>query len=166
MWGGNRNNKHAELICSQVIASWRHIGEQIIHVRHSSTHPHSALHHNSDGFQFNPLCAPLDDEIVITKSVNSCFIGTHLKALLDEKQAETLVIIDLTTDHYISTTTRMASNYGYNSFVISDANATFDRIGVNGEHFDSELIHRSALASLRGEFATILSAVELVKQLS
>ena len=164
-WGGNRNNKNAEEICAQIIAKWRDIGEEIIHFRHSSSNPKSNLHKDAKGFSFNPLCAPNEGETIVTKSVNSCFIGTNLKKMLDEKNCETVVIIGLTTDHCVSTTTRMAGNYGYNTFLISDATATFDKVGINGETYDSELMHYSALASLKDEFATIISSEELFELL-
>ena len=99
--------------------------------------------------------------MVLSKSVNSCFIGTGLKKILDDMGCDTLVIIGLTTDHCVSTTTRMAGNYGYNTYLISDATATFDKIGINGEVYDSDLIHHSALASLKDEFAAVITAEAL-----
>ena len=164
-WGGNRNNKNAEKIASQIIAKWREIGCDIIHVRHSSTNIQSKLHASSEGFKFHPLCQPIKGETVITKSVNSCFIGTPLKEMLDKKNCTSVVIIGLTTDHCVSTTTRMAGNYGYNTFLISDATATFDKVGVTGEVCESDLIHRTALASLKDEFATILSSEDLFEMI-
>ena len=164
-WGGNRNNKNAEEISSLIISKWRKIDEQIIHVRHSSTHPKSKLHKSSDGFEFHPSCLPAENEILLTKSVNSCFIGTPLKQILDEKSCTTVVIIGLTTDHCVSTTTRMAANYGYNTLVVSDATATFNKIGLMNKVYDSELIHQTALASLKDEFATIISSDELFEML-
>ena len=164
-WGGNRNNKNAEEIASHIIAKWREIDEDIFHVRHSSTNTQSKLHESSEGFEFHPLCQPIKGETVITKSVNSCFIGTALKDMLDKKNCTTVVIIGLTTDHCVSTTTRMAGNYGYNTFLISDATATFDKVGVTGEVYDSDLIHHTALASLKDEFATILSSQDLFEML-
>ena len=164
-WGGNRNNQNAEEISSQIIAKWREINEQIIHVRHSSTNANSKLHKDSKGFQFHPSCLPIEGEIVLTKSVNSCFIGTPLKQLLDERNCSTVVIIGLTTDHCVSTTVRMAANYGYNVLLISDATATFDKVGVMDSLYDSELIHQISLASLKDEFATILSSDQLFEML-
>ena len=157
-WGGNRNNKNAETICANIIAKWREIGAQIIHVRHSSTNPESKLHESHKGFGFNPLCAPQDGELIITKTVNSCFIGTDLKQILDAQKSETLVIIGLTTDHCVSTTTRMAGNFGFDTYVIFDATATFDKIGIKGASYASDLIHDTALASLKDEFATVISS--------
>src|SRR6056300_114269 len=164
-WGGNGNNQNAEEISSQIIAKWLEINEQIIHVRHSSTNANSKLHKDSKGFQFHPSCLPIEGEIVLTKSVNSCFIGTPLKQLLDERNCSTVVIIGLTTDHCVSTTVRMAANYGYNVLLISDATATFDKVGVMDSLYESELIHQISLASLKDEFATILSSDQLFEML-
>ena len=108
---------------------------------------------------------PIEGEIVLTKSVNSCFIGTPLKQLLDERNCSTVVIIGLTTDHCVSTTVRMAANNGYNVLLISDATATFDKVGVMDSLYDSELIHQISLGSLKDEFATILSSDQLFEML-
>ena len=83
-WGGNRKNKDAEEVCAKIIAHWRSHNEKIIHVRHSSNDINSKLHASNNGFRFNPLCKPIKDESVITKSVNSCFIGTNLRNTLDQ----------------------------------------------------------------------------------
>jgi len=162
-WGGNRNNKDAEKICAKIISTWRASNEKIIHVRHSSKDTKSKLHPETEGFKFNPLCAPINGETVLTKSVNSCFIGTELKKILDEMSCSTLVIVGLTTDHCISTTTRMAGNYGYITYLISDATATFNKVGQNGEIFDSELMHKTALASLNNEFAKVITSQTLLQ---
>ena len=159
--GRERNNPNAEKICSTIIEEWRKIGLGVIHVRHSSTDPNSKLHKDNDGFEFNPMAAPLADELVITKSVNSSFIGTNLREVIDGKGCNTLVIVGLTTDHCVSSTTRMAGNYGYNTYLISDATACFNRVGIDGEHFSSDVIHKTALASLNGEFATVIDSKKL-----
>ena len=164
-WGGNRNNKDAEEIAAKIINKWREIGEEIIHIRHSSTKPESRLHKSKPGFAFHKLCQPIEGETVLTKSVNSGFIGTPLKEMLDKQNCKSVVVIGLTTDHCVSTTTRMAANYGYNTFLISDATATFNKIGAKGEAYDSELVHGISLATLKDEFATILSSQELFELL-
>jgi nicotinamidase-related amidase len=62
----------------------------------------------------------------------------------------------------VSTTARMSANLGYETFVVSDATATFDRKGVDGEIIPAEVMHKVALASLNEEFATILKAEQII----
>ena len=51
----------------------------------------------------------------------------------------------------------MAGNLGFDTLLVSDATATFDRKGINGEVFSSEIIHQTTLANLQEEFAEIIS---------
>jgi nicotinamidase-related amidase len=164
-WGGNRNNKNAEIICSKILSKWRELNLPLFHIRHSSTDLNSKLHKSNKGFQFNENVTPIGNETVITKNVNSAFIGTDLKEQLDKQKINTLVIIGLTTNHCISTTTRMAGNYGYETYLISDASATFDRIGIKGEKYSSEIIHQTTLANLNEEFATIWDYTKLITKI-
>jgi nicotinamidase-related amidase len=59
----------------------------------------------------------------------------------------------------------MSGNYGYKTYLISDATATFDRIGINDEKYDSETIHLTTLANLNEEFATVLDSNELMSRI-
>lgn len=157
-WGGNRNNDLAEQVCFKLLTCWREKQLPIFHIRHASTSPNSPLHPNHAGFAFKQLTAPLDGECVITKEMNSAFIGTPLQLKLTQKGIDTLVIAGLTTDHCVSTTTRMAGNLGYKAFVVADGCATFDKVAFDGTPFDAEVLHQTALASLHGEFAQVISS--------
>lgn len=132
---------------------------------HTSATPESRLHPDHPGFAFHPAVQPQAGETVFTKQVNSAFIGTGLQDWLEAHRIRTVVIAGLTTHHCVSTTARMAGNYGYETYVVSDATATFDRAGIHGEHYPAELMHLTALASLHGEFATVLTADTLLAQL-
>jgi len=44
-------------------------------------------------------------------------------------------------------------NAGLDTFVISDATATFNKKGMEGQNYPAQLIHETALASLNDEFA-------------
>ncbi|REC63566.1 cysteine hydrolase [Chryseobacterium pennae] len=164
-WGGNRNNKDAEKISRKILERWRELNLPVFHVRHSSVNPQSKLHESDPGFEFNDNVLPQNEECIITKNVNSAFIGTDLKEKLDFQKINTVVILGITTNHCVSTTTRMAGNFGYETYVISDATAAFDRIGIQGEKYDAELVHLMALANLNEEFATVLNSEELFEDL-
>ena len=164
-FGGNRNNP-AEAHCGQLLAAWRARGLPIFHVRHSSQNPHSPLHASSSGFQFCAQVQPQGDEPVITKTVNSAFIGTNLKERLDALGITTLVIAGITTNHCVSTSVRMAGNYGFAVYCAHDACACFDRTGILGEHYPAETIHLTALANLHGEFAQVASTAHILRMLS
>lgn len=156
-WGGDRNNTNAEEKASELLKIWRTKNLSIFHIQHCSSNPNSILNETHAGNDFQDVVKPLQGEIIIKKNVNSAFIGTNLKELLDNAKITNLVIVGLTTDHCVSTTTRMAGNFGYNVYLVSDATATFNKKGINGENFTAEIIHQTALASLNEEFATVVT---------
>jgi nicotinamidase-related amidase len=162
-WGGQRNNPNAELRASELLNTWRERQFPIFHIRHCSSDPNSLLHESNAGNAFNDLVTPIKGEPIIRKNVNSAFIGTDLQAQLDDAKITTLVIVGLTTDHCISTTTRMAGNLGYETYLVSDATATFNKKGLDEQNYPAELIHETALASLHKEFATIVTT-DFIKQ--
>ena len=95
---------------------------------------------------------------------NIAFIGTALEAHLGAEGIDTLVLVGLTTDHCVSSTTRMAANLGFSAIVVSDGTATFERTGPEGDHYSAEQMHRLALASLHDEFATVQCTGEVLAE--
>ncbi len=59
----------------------------------------------------------------------------------------------------------MAGNLDFDAIVVSDATATFDRIGRNGRHWSAEDMHDTALASLNGEFAEVETTDAVLNEL-
>ncbi len=154
-WGGNRNNPHAEENIARLLAAWREKGLPIFHVQHCSANPKSPLHETNEGNAFKEVVKPTAGEPIIKKSVNSAFIGTNLQEYLQAQGITGVVIVGLITNHCVSTTARMAANLGFQTTVVSDATATFDRVSYDGRCFSAEEIHEISLASLHDEFATI-----------
>jgi len=162
-WGEQRNNPDAEENSCELLRLWRKHNLPIFHIKHCSTNPESLLHETNEGNDFKDLVKPANNEPVIKKNVNSAFIGTDLKEQLENLKITKLVVVGLTTDHCISTTTRMAGNLGFDTFLVSDATATFNRKGLEGQNYPAELIHATALASMNVEFARIVTT-EFLKQ--
>ena len=155
-YGTERNNPQAEDNCQKILNAFRKKQLPIFHVQHCSTNPESPLHPSKESNAFNPLVEPLENEPIIQKHVNSAFIGTDLEERLKSKNITDVVIVGLTTEHCVSTSTRMAANLGFNVTLISDATAAFDKKGINGEQFSAELAHSIALANLKDEFAKVI----------
>jgi nicotinamidase-related amidase len=107
-WDGERNNPQAEKNAGQLLKFWREHVLLVIHVKHCSTNPHSPLAGGGPGSEFKVEVLPLPGEPIISKTVNSAFIGTDLLGLLNQQEIKKVVIAGLTTDHCVSTTTRMA----------------------------------------------------------
>jgi nicotinamidase-related amidase len=163
---GQRNNPGAEAQIAALLAAWRRTQRPLIHVQHRSPRPDSLFHPDRPGFKVKPEAAPLPDETVLCKDVNSAFIGTDLEQRLRDLGAEALVIVGLTTDHCVSTTTRMAANLGFASWLVADATATFERRGPDGRQFSADDMHATALASLHMEFATVVDSATVLAKLS
>ncbi len=161
VWG-QRNNLDAENKMALLLAHWRKNKWPVIHVQHCSVEPNSPLRTGFAGNEFKQETKPITGEAVFKKSVNSAFIGTNLKSYLEDNAIQSLVIAGLTTDHCVSTTTRMAGNYGFEVTLVSDATATFDRKGEDGIHYTADQIHNIHLASLNGEFCTVKSTDEVL----
>ncbi len=164
IWG-ERNNPGAEAKIALLFSAWRKKGLPIIHIQHCSIEPDSPLRTELPGNAFKDEAKPLPGEKVFTKTVNSAFIGTELEQYLRENNIESLVIAGLTTDHCVSTSTRMAGNLGFNVTLVSDATATFERRGEDGSHYSAEQIHNIHLASLNGEFCSVLSTNEVLSEI-
>jgi len=162
-YGGHRNNLQAESNARKVLDFWRNNKLPIFHVKHNSTNPNSPLVKGKIGNEFKDIVKPLANEAIIEKEVNSAFIGTDLQQKMDKLGIEKVVIVGLTTDHCVSSSARMAGNLGYDTFLVGDATAAFDKVGPNGTKYKAEMIHEIELASIHNEFATVIASDDLLK---
>jgi nicotinamidase-related amidase len=161
---GTRNNPDAESNMAKLLAKWRENSSPVIHVKHNSTEPNSTLRAGLPGNDIKDLVQPRAEEPLFEKCVNSAFIGTKLQSYLEERAIQDLMVVGLTTDHCVSTSVRMAANLGFNVWLVEDGTATFDRTSFDGEYYSAEQMHAINLASLNGEFCTVLKTADVLSQ--
>ncbi|MGB8908324.1 MAG: cysteine hydrolase family protein [Candidatus Cybelea sp.] len=159
---GSRNNPDAEANIARLITAWRASGRPIFHVHHDSLSPNGAFRPGTPGNAPKSEALPAQGEPVYRKHVNSAFIGTALEGDLRSTGVSTLVIVGLTTPHCVSTTTRMAANLGFKTYLVSDATAAFDLVGIDGRKRSAADVHYGALSDLQAEFATIVETAALI----
>lgn len=153
---GKRNNPQAEENIGLLLEKWRDTERPIYHIQHVEGEFTPAR-------EFKDFIKPLEGEPIIRKSVNSSFIGTNLESSLRDREIDTVVIVGLTTNHCVETTTRMAGNLGFHTFLVTDATATFDRKGPDGKVYSAEVIHNMTMVNLSEEFATIVTTAQVLE---
>lgn len=168
-WGGStgrRNNPGAEDQMARLLSAWRDAGLPVIYTQHDSREAASPLKlHLPTGAMIEGF-EPKDSEIVIRKDVNSAFVGTDMELRMREHGITRLVIVGFFTNFCVETSTRMAGNMGYDTYLVPDACATTNRVAPDGTDFDPDLVHAMSVASLHGEFCTAISpdqAIALTK---
>jgi nicotinamidase-related amidase len=149
-----------------ILDAWRQTGRPIFHVRHDSIEPDSTLRPDRPGNALRPGFAPLGDEPLVTKSVNAAFIGTDLDLRLRRIGVSTLVLFGISTDMCVSTTTRVGANLGYRIILVEDACDCFALADGRGGTIPARTVHDVHVATLRHEFATVVTTDDLLHALA
>lgn len=164
--GKRRNNPDALARIVDLLTAFRAADVPVFHIRHRGTGPGSSFAPDGPGYSVRDEAGELAGEAVVVKEVNSAFIGTDLEARLRAAGLRSVVICGATTNHCVETTTRMAGNLGFDTWLVRDATWTFDRTGPDGDEHTAEAIHAMTLANLNDEFARIVTAAEIAGALS
>ena len=146
-----------------LLGAWRAAGRPIIHVRHDSVQPGSTFRPDQPGNRHRSGFEPRGDEPLITKSVNSAFIGTDLDLRLRRLGAAHVVVFGLVTDMCVSTTIRMGANMGWDMILVPDACDCFALPDGQGGTIPAEQIQAAHVATLAYEFCRIMSVADLVR---
>jgi nicotinamidase-related amidase len=162
-----RNNPAFEPNLRRLLDLWRDRGWPLVYVKHDSLRTDSPFAPATPG---NDLDADLLDaaepDVLIVKSTNSAFLGTpSLKAWLDDREIETVVIAGIQTNHCAESTARMAGDLGYRMRFAIDATYTFDLETPDGETITADELMRATAANLAAESGEVLTTDELVAQL-
>ena len=156
-----RWNAHVDANGLALLAAWRDAQRPIIHVRHDSVKPGSTFAPGRPGNALRPGFEPQGDEPLVTKTVNSAFIGTDLDLRLKRLGAKHVVVFGLVTDMCVSTTIRTGANMGWDMVLVPDACDCFDLPDGRGGIIPAEQIQAAHVATLAYEFCRTLSTAEL-----
>jgi nicotinamidase-related amidase len=164
-WGGKtgrRNNLAAEQNIGAVLEAWRRRELPVYFTAHDSLEAASPLKLRLETGRFIKGLEPQANEPVIAKSANSAFVGTGLEVALRRRRIHRLLFVGFFTNFCVETSVRMANNMGFDTYLAHDACATCNRIGLNGEDYDPDLVHALSIASMHREFCTAISTADAV----
>lgn len=160
---GRRNNPSCEENVSALIEAWRSAGLPIVYVRHDSIEDGSPLGASAPGNAFKPEVSG-EPDLLVSKRVHSAFLGSpDLHAWLQSHGVSGVAVSGIQTNFCCETTTRVASDLGYDTWFVLDATHTFDRLDPSGELVTADELMRITAANLDGEFARVLTTHEAVE---
>ena len=131
---------------------------QIFHVEDSGPFAKASGHVRT----LEPLS--LSPDAVFMKRRHSALIGSGLDVWLTKTGTRRLLISGIRTEQCCETTTRHASDLGYQVDFISEATLTFPMTGADGVHWTAAEIKARTELVLAGRFARVLT-VEAALQL-
>ena len=146
-----------------LLRRWRETGRPIIHIRHDSVMEGSSLAPASEGNRFRPGFEPSGDEPLVTKSVNSAFIGTDLDLRLRRLGARHVVTFGISTDMCVSTTVRTGANMGWDMILADDASDCFELPDGKGGTISAEAVQAAHVATLGFEFCRVIATSQLLE---
>ncbi|MEU6106293.1 cysteine hydrolase family protein [Streptomyces flaveolus] len=166
---GTRNNPAADDNIAALIDVWQSTGRPVVFVRHDSVKPGSPLRTGYEGNDFKEYVEQRRGkgsgaELLITKTVNSAFLGTpDLGAWLREQRIDQVVLVGIQTNMCVETTARMGGNLGYDVLVAFDATYTFGLEGPFGWRQSADELARASAVSLHGGgFARVVTTGDVV----
>ena len=147
---------------AKVIEAARSNGDTLIHVRHEATSTEAPFFvPGSQNVEIIPAVQPDEGEPVILKHYPNSFRETALKAMLDEKGIEEVVIVGAMSHMCIDATGRAAADFGYDTIIVHDACATRD-VEFNGRTVPAAQVHAAYMSSLAFAYGKVVSTNELL----
>ncbi len=159
-WGGpsgRRNNPAAEKNMLSLLKHWRDKNRTVTFTIHNSREAASPLKLSLPTGKQKVGFEPAAGDIVVTKDVNSGFIGTSLEIQLRRAAINRLVVVGFFTNFCIETTVRMAGNLGFDTYLVHDCCATTNHVDLDGRDHDPESVHDMSVANMHGEFCTAIT---------
>jgi nicotinamidase-related amidase len=159
----------------RLVSAAREAGDLVIWILHSEPETGNVFDPALGHVQLMDGLVPLDSEPIITKTSINAFTTTNLQQTLTSRGIRELVICGIQTEQCCETTTRLASDFGYDVTFVTEATATFpiahrdapanrtiDELLADPSTLSTDEIIRRTEYAIAGRFATIRSVDELV----
>ena len=103
----------------------RENGIEVVFIRHDDGE-NELLHKGNEGYEIASVFAPIKDEKVFDKKVNSAFKQSGLHEYLKQKEERQLILVGLQTDYCMDANVKCGFEHGYEIIVPAFANSTCD----------------------------------------
>lgn len=131
---------------ARIINAARGKGDLVVNIRHEMLGA-PFFTPGTQGVEFNASVVPAANEPVIVKTFPNSFRETGLKAILDEKGIEEVVVVGAMSHMCVDATARAANDLGYRTTTIHDACATRD-LEFDGSIVPAAEAHATIMAAL------------------
>jgi nicotinamidase-related amidase len=149
----------------KLLGLYRKLGLPIVHIQHLSLRPNATyLVPETNGVQIHETVSPAEGETVFQKHFPNSFRETPLLDHLRRHHISQLTIAGMMTQMCIDTTTRAASDLGFQCALAQDACAARP-LTFQGVTVPSDMVHAAFLASLNGMFANVISSDDICASL-
>jgi nicotinamidase-related amidase len=149
----------------ELLRAFRQKHLPVVQIQHVSTRPGATFFlPNTRGVEIHESVAPQAGETVLQKNFPNSFRGTPLLEHLRKLQIEQLVIAGMMTQMCVDSTTRAATDLGFQCVLAHDACAT-KPLSFGGATVPAENVQTAFLAALNGLFAKVQSTEEICAKL-
>jgi nicotinamidase-related amidase len=149
----------------RLLRKFRERGQPVIHMQHVATRPGATFFRpDTPGVEFHHSVAPNDGETVFQKHYPNSFRETPLLEHLRSHGITQLVIAGMMTQMCIDSTTRAASDLGFDCLLAHDACAT-KALSFGDTTIPADKVQGAFLAALNGLFAKVLSVEDISARL-
>ncbi|MGW6282890.1 isochorismatase family protein [Kribbella sp. NPDC055071] len=158
----------------RLVRAARDQGDLVVWVLHTEPGTGTVFDPAGDHVRLIEGLEPIDGEPVITKTSHNAFTTTNLQQILTQHGVTNLVISGIRTEQCCETTTRVASDFGYEVVFVTEATATMplphwslsadagvDEVMADPRTLSVEAVVERTEYALAGRFATIRTLDEL-----
>ena len=137
-------------------------GVPVVRVLHCDGPAVPANPFSAESGQVRPLAglATFDAAATFTKSRHSALVGTGLEVWLTQQGIGRLIVSGIRTEQCCETTTRHASDLGWQVDFVTEATHTWDMVQLDGQPLPAADITARTATVLQGRFATLCTVAD------